>query len=203
MNPSLAMPLQGVSLEELTEFVGEQMQRLNLVLKSLDGLNIVDIKFELQGGAYLQFNRKGLVFFDGENETMKVGVDGKAVLTGVEIQSANGAYPRVSMSSSGKLFGAYKSETDSIVIHPDFNGSPALIFDNDTAIGIISNAVGQFIIHGVTGTMVVRSNGDMEMQSGGRIGYEAWSDIYSHAEAKTLKQELDSIKSRLSQLEGP
>lgn len=83
MNPSLQIPDDGMTLEELRDFVGQQMKRLNLVLKSIDGLNIVDIKFELKEGAYLQFNRKGLHFNNGTKDTVLVDVNGNLTVEGV------------------------------------------------------------------------------------------------------------------------
>lgn len=138
MNPSLQMPDEGMTLNELSNFVAEQLKRLNLVLKSIDGLNIVDIKFELQGGAFLQFNRKGIVFFDGTKETFKVGVDGRPIMTGALIQAVAGAFPNVKFDGEGNIFQASKSETEYIAIDPDLTGTPTLIFKTAAVEALVS-----------------------------------------------------------------
>lgn len=221
MNPSLQIPDEGMTLEELSDFVGMQMKRLNLVLKSLDGLNIVDIKFELQGGAYIQLNRKGLRFNDGTQDTLLTDIDGNVTLKGV-INALGGTiggftidltklsgdgiieggiirtkgdseYPRIELSSIGNLLTAYKTATDLLAINPNPTGSPNIIFDNGVAAGIIGNAPTRFWLQGILGILQISANDDIHIFSlGGVVQFNSWSNIYSNGNTETLQQALDA-----------
>lgn len=83
MRSNLPLPNTGVNVEQLTQFVGLQMKRLNDVLGNIDGENIVDIKFNLKEGAFIRLNRKGLVFNNGTIDTVVVDINGNASFEGV------------------------------------------------------------------------------------------------------------------------
>lgn len=162
MNPALEAPEEGMTLDELSNFVGEQLKRANLVLKNIDGLNIVDIKFELQGGAYIQLNRKGLVFFDGTNKTFTVDINGKATLTGVNVQTKNGAYPNITLDGDGDLLKASKSANEYIAINPNMTGKPTLHFKAGTIEGLMSFIDSTLSLITVGGNIAINSqSGDL------------------------------------------
>lgn len=195
MDPGLHIPDEGMTMEELSDFVGKQMKRLNLVLKSIDGLNIVDIKFELQGGAYLQFNRKGLVFWDGTKRTVYVDVNGEAVFTGVRVQAVDGAYPNVVFDGSGNIFQASKSATEYIAINPAYTGSPALLFESINSKAFISavDALSRLAYNVTVGDMQINvQDGNLYLLAGigKHIIFDGWDKL--HNGTQTLQQALDA-----------
>lgn len=222
MNPSLAYPDEGMTLDQLSNFVGEQLKRLNLVLKNLDGLNIVDIKFELQGGAYVHLNRKGFVISDGVKETFNVDIDGNLTMEGI-IHALGGiiggwtigptklsgdgiieggtirtgdpsTFPRVELKSSDQLLSAYRIATDFIKIHAAFTGSPTIEFDNGTANAVLSTSPNITVFNALLGDIQI-------IAQFGKVRFQNWSNIWSNGDGKTLQQTFD-LKANGSGISG-
>lgn len=82
MNPNLKPPDQGLNVAQLADYFGEQINRLNLVLKNLDGINLKRVDFNLVGGGFIRLDRKGLVINDGTRDVVTVDTEGNASFTG-------------------------------------------------------------------------------------------------------------------------
>lgn len=217
MNPGLQIPDEGMTLEELSDFVGMQMKRLGLVLKNLDGLNIVDIKFELQGGAYIQLNRKGLTFFDGTDFSLITDINGNVTLKGTVTASTvigseimtkeEGVYPRAAMSSANNLFSAEASATDSVKIMATGFGEALIELLGQGVTGQIFPQLGKLLIQ------TAYLNGDIQISSGENVelftGFDAshkvklanWGKLYSNLDSKTLQQEIDNLQNQITDLD--
>lgn len=196
--PNLGPPKRDMTHEELINYIAEVVKRINYLFGSLDGMNIRQIRFDLEGGAYIQIDNRGLIFFDGEKETVKVDIDGQATLTGVKIQSKKDGYPRIEFNSENDLLTAYFSATSFLRIYADFtgSGSPALVSHyNNIPVSLLS-----FIP--VLGAIFQGYNNDiiLNVDPGYLIRIPNWSSFYSNGAQRSLQQELNSINSMLSNL---
>lgn len=116
-----------------------------------------------------------------------------SVIIGSEIKTSETTYPRVELSSVGNIFKALKSATDSMVINPDFSGSPTIIWDNGTVTGSAGNFGAYYLLQCTQGKMRIRSNSDIEISAGAHVILDSWANIYSDGESETLQDALDGV----------
>ncbi|MEN1985872.1 hypothetical protein [Paenibacillus hubeiensis] len=120
---------------------------------------------------------------------------------GSYIATRRNAYPRCEMSATGNVFGAFNDANNSVVIEPDYGGSPALRFT------VAGTARGR--IHNLIGYPIFESDTALGLQAGGTIFVNAaqmnftnWDKIYADNPGRTLGTELREIYDRIEALEG-
>lgn len=194
-NPNLSMPDQDMDFERFRSFVGEQLTRINYLFKNIEGLNIKQIQFDLDGGAFIRIDRKGITINNGTHDTFTVDINGLATLTAAIIQSATG-YPKIELNSGTNLFAAYKSATDKVTLNPNLTDSPSWIFDNGSATANIGNVLSIFWINCITGNMQVSSNENLNIKAGlggtGTVNFDSWTNVKNAATSQTLQSALDA-----------
>lgn len=123
------------------------LDTLNVISLSADVIdagmvnaNVVTIRSDLTGGAYVQIDGNGMVINNGAMDTFRADVTGRVTMTGALIQSKPNTYPMVVMDPQTDLFGAYQSPTSSVRVEPRTNATstPGVVWDN----GISSFAAG-------------------------------------------------------------
>jgi hypothetical protein len=113
-------------------------------------------------------------------------------ITGPLIQTTpNGIYPRVEISSSGNLFGAYYNAGNSIQITPNYAGAPAIVFNTAGSFaGHIHTLMGHLEIEG-NGSITISGGPGGNVNLGGTINVDSWSSIkYGNI---SLQYELDQL----------
>lgn len=131
---------------------------------------LVKIQTALMNGGFISIDDQGMKINDGTRDTMKVGLDGKPIMTGAEIRSKEG-YPAVVMDPDGDLFGAYKDLNNSIAIEADYGGAPSHVY---TAQGMtkarFSTLLGTFLIDAIGGMEInVTNNGNLVLPAFTRV----------------------------------
>lgn len=120
---------------------------------------------------------------------------------GSYIATRRNAYPRCEMSATGNVFGAFQDANNSVVIEPDYGGSPALRF---TVTGIPRGR-----IHNLLGYPIFESYSSMEIRAvntiyvdASMIRFDNWDKLYATNPGRTLGDELREIFDRIEALEG-
>jgi hypothetical protein len=112
------------------------MDSINVVSLTADHIdagtidaNVVTIRSDLSGAAYVQIDGNGMVINNGSFNTFTANTNGAVTMTSALIQSTTG-FPRVVMDPTGNLFGAYHDALNYISIIPNFSttNTPALQF---------------------------------------------------------------------------
>lgn len=120
---------------------------------------------------------------------------------GSYIATRRNAFPRCEMSATGNVFGAFNDANNSVVIEPDYGGSPALRF---TVTGVPRGR-----IHNLLGYPIFESYSSMEIRATNAIYIDAssvrfnnWDKLYADNPGRTLGDELREIFDRIEALEG-
>lgn len=144
---------------------------------------------------------------DKDSAPWRVYKSGKGVTTGWRIQSSNGAYPYVVMDPDVDLFGAYKSNTDYILMTAQETiNSPELQFHAFETEGRIFavNVLGvkSLVVATVAGKGNLQLSGDNVLLSPtlGYVKFRNWSEVYNIDTGRTLKQDIDSLQSQINSL---
>ncbi|MFK4167248.1 hypothetical protein ACI2LM_13460 [Paenibacillus lautus] len=152
--------------EELTYLLNNldtrNVNELNADIINAGTINaaLVKIQTALMNGGFISIDDQGMKINDGTRDTMKVGLDGKPIMTGAEIRSKAG-YPAVVMDPDGDLFGALKDQNNSIAIEADYAGAPRLRFDSGGQLkGSLNTILGGLTIDGI-GTLWINSTGSI------------------------------------------
>lgn len=108
-----------------------------------------------------------------------------ATVTGSLIQTAAaGVFPRAEMSSTDKLFAAYRNESNFVKIESNISGSPAIRFvSNDVVVGSLNTGLGHLEIWAP----------DTFSLTAQRVRFGGWGNLYSVDDDKTLSEVLDEI----------
>lgn len=116
--------------------------------------------------------------------------------TGALIQSKqNGLYPRLELNGVNGLLAAYYTATNYLSINPDYFGSPNIVFDSGAITGSLGVAGDYFTLYCILGKMLIKSNNDIEITSGGKVNFDNWANVKNKATSRTLQQDLDDAKS--------
>lgn|GEM_PF-6859000 len=113
-------------------------------------------------------------------------------------------YPKVEMSDTDDMIGAYKNSSNAIKIYsPVDRLSPIILF---TANGINSYlfydpADNTFSVTSNYANIDISTQGDIQLY-GNSVRLSGWNSLWSNGESKTLRQELDAIDQRLRNLGG-
>ncbi|KZS48126.1 hypothetical protein AWU65_20435 [Paenibacillus glucanolyticus] len=113
-------------------------------------------------------------------------------------------YPKVEMSDTDDMIGAYKNANNAIKIYsPVERLSPIVLF---TANGINSflfydPADNTFSITSNYANIDISTQNDIQLYANS-VRLSGWNSLWSNGESKTLKQELDALDQRLRKLGG-
>lgn len=204
------------SVKDLTDYVIKLQRDYTWLLQNLDDMNVrrltadvivagtidanvVTIRSDLSGGAYVQIDGNGMVVNNGISDTFTVDINGDVTMTGATIQSSAGSYPRISIDPSDTLFAAYASSTDYLSMEAlsSISSTPALLFWESLmakAYLFLDSSTG-LNINGGTG-IVLDSGFDIDLipdtGSGRHVRLPSWSALYSLAQGQSIQDALNA-----------
>lgn len=195
--------------------VNELVQKYNNLLVSLDSLNVVSISsgtvviYDLDGGSgTITLTKDGMVINDGTKDTFKVDINGHVTMTGAQVQSADGTYPRIELSASDELLRASLDATHYIYIDPDFvGGTPALVWQDPASsvqMFILPDGSGDFMFNPTQKLKIVSSSNDIHLQcaAGHVISVNSWNQLYNRFNGISLQSELNAKANAFSGYTG-
>lgn len=219
--PSLPELGDNPSPKQITDYVVKLQRDLDWLLQNLDDLNVkriradsiyagtidanvVTIRSDLTGGAYVEIDGDGMVINNGLFDTLVADTNGKLTLTEVLVQSRLG-YPKVVLNSADNLFGAYASSTNYVEMDvlSTLSGTPALLFvDMPTTAAMYLGGDSFYLNAGTSLTMQADSFQFDLFDLSGYIQFPKWSSILSVMDGETLESAL-SGKASVGMLTGP
>jgi len=116
-------------------------------------------------------------------------------ITGSTIQSTDGAFPRIELSSTSNILSAEGSATTSISIHADLSGTPTLRFidGSDVALVLLSTGVfGITTLNNADVTISPTGNTNIFAGTGKQVVFEDWDKIFSSGDSQTLQAALNA-----------
>lgn len=159
--------------EELT-FLLNNLDTRNINELNADIINagtinaaLVKIQTALMNGGFISIDDQGIKVNDGTRDTMKVGLDGKPIMTGAQIQSKTG-FPAVVMDPDNDLFGAYTDQSKSVKIEATniSTGSPRIIVANEIGSLNFYQQGGGANIYTFNSELRISSNRDIDLSPG-------------------------------------
>lgn len=202
---------------DVTTKINDLVQRLRQLLLTLDTLNIRSlhakvIEAETITGDKIQANSitadkievNELSAISANLGHITAGLIESIEIFGSFISTNRYGYPKVELSDTEDMIGAYKSGNNSIQIYsPVDRLSPIILF---TANGINSYlfydpADNTFSVTSNYANIDISTQGDIQLY-GNSVRLSGWNSLWSNGESKTLKQELDAIDQRLRNLGG-
>lgn len=159
--------------EELT-FLLNNLDTRNINELNADIINagtinaaLVKIQTALMNGGFIAIGDQGLQVNDGTRDTMKVGLDGKPIMTGAEIRSKTG-FPAVVMDPDSNLFGAYTDATRYIQMEAISvpTGSPRILLNSpDGNLWFYQQSTASFI-NAYNSDMRIQATKDINLEPG-------------------------------------
>ncbi|OCT12638.1 hypothetical protein A8709_33040 [Paenibacillus pectinilyticus] len=200
---------------------------LNWFFRNLDSLNIkhltadkvdtgtlnagkVTIKVDYATGASITIDSTGMTINDGTKDTFHVDIHGQVTMTGAQVQSAAGTYPRIELSSSDELLKASSDANNFIYITPDYvGGTPALVWDNppngSMQMFIIPDNSGDFMINTTAGKINIKSSTDdvvLQCGTGKKITVNSWNELYNVFNGQSMQTALNAKANTFSGYTG-
>lgn len=158
--------------------------------------NLVTIRSDLSGGAFIRLDGNGIVINNGIYDTFKADLTGQVTMTGALIQTTPGSYPRIELNSSTNAIGVFFNATNELSIHAGWFGSPVLRYENEVGSASIVLSGDNFIIDTLINSANILigagKNLDLSAGPGFFVGVPSWSTFRNNTTLRTLQQELDS-----------
>lgn len=215
---------RNMPLGDLTEAAAENFNLIEWLLQGgLDELNIrritaekiftgtldagkVTINVDYASGAKITIDKNGMIINDGTKDTFHVDINGQVTMTGAQVQSAAGTYPRIELSSSDELLRASLDADHYIYITPDFvGGTPALVWQDPASsmqMFIAPNGTGDFIMNPTQKIRISSSSNDVHLEcaTGRKISVNSWNELYNRFNSISMQTELNNLQSQINSL---
>lgn len=137
---------------------------------------------------------------------IRAGLIEAVEIYGSYIATSDGDFPYCAMSSTDNAFGAYFNEGNYLMMLPDQDGLPALVFFSggslagylDTKYGFNLTSTSNAAINAIRGRIEMNAGGSIVMDPTGDVSIPSWDRLFSRRDSKTLQEVLDDIYSKLN-----
>jgi hypothetical protein len=212
--PSAITLSDNPSLKEVVDYVIKLQRDYEWLLQNLDDINVrrlradvliagtidanvVTIRSDLTGGAYVQIDGNGMRVNNGSYNTFTADINGAVTMTSAKIQSKNGSYPLLVMDPATNLFGAYSAVDTNIHIDPNYplTLKPAIVFEDGAfEMGTLSASSSRFILSGLQRLDLIAIAGRVTISSdnGSGVYFDDWDQIINASSGLSLQDALDA-----------
>lgn len=185
--PQLGSINPNATLDELKDYLVGLNRYLNYLLSSLDTLNIsrLDAKVIIANTITAVQIAANTITADKMNVTelsaisanlghIVAGLIESIEIYGSYIATANGAYPRIELSSTGNLLTAFKDALNFLSITPDFSGVPSIKFDSPSGTSYLTKGLGALaLISDIGLTLTAPADINISASSSGALRLQA------------------------------
>lgn len=206
--PNLPKVESGMSVEQLANLVAILIKELTWLLTGhLDVKNIRAEGIEtrnLKAGSVIaeKIDVAKLSAISADLGHITAGLIEAITIIGSLIQTATTGQ-RIELSSVDNLLKAVNTEGNTLSILPNVSGAPAIEFINGTAICNVFVSNNQFAIVSANSDVQITSTvGYLRLFSGKTVQVRDWNEFQNYNTGRTLQQELNEIRARLSALEN-